>query len=531
MCAMPVARGDPHRPPRRRVSGRLSLALLAAGYAALIAAWLVANPFGRAPDEPAHYVRALAAGTGDVHGQRVSLPGYSPATRKWVEGIGREFSLPPRLVLAPNPCPVFDPKVPASCQRSWPATGPPGPVFSNVGSYQPYIYAPVGALMNLAPTPWAAFLIGRAVMATVSLALIALAALTLWQPHSRGGLPLHPALVLGLVAAVSPMEIFLAGSLNPSGVEIAAGLATAAGLLSLAARHAPRGAWLTFGAGATVLALTRSLGPYFVAVLVGIGVLAFGGRLLQAAREAPEAAVVAAGCVVGAAVLNLWWEAAYQPHLSWAGVFGHLTLSQVPELSQEVVGKFGWLEAHLPWPFYVAWGVVFATLVVFALARGTWIERAALFGLLAGCAALAVAFHSVMPETIGFDFQGRYLMPLVVAAPLLAGEILRRRRISLRSLSIWAATAGLVAAVLQFLGWYLNARRYAVGTSGPEWFVSRAAWVPPGGWILWIAVAVAGSLCIATGSVLVAAPRLAFGGAVEGRARTPSPRADTAIAA
>ena len=42
----------------------LSLVLLVAGYAALIAAWTIGNPLGRAPDEPAHYVRALAAAEG-----------------------------------------------------------------------------------------------------------------------------------------------------------------------------------------------------------------------------------------------------------------------------------------------------------------------------------------------------------------------------------------------------------------------------------------------------------------------------------
>jgi hypothetical protein len=35
---------------------------------------------------------------------------------------------------------------------------------------------------------------------------------------------------------------------------------------------------------------------------------------------------------------------------------------------------------------------------------------------------------------------------------------------------------------MQVVAWYVNAKRYAVGGSGPEWFLSRAAWAPSAGW-------------------------------------------------
>ena len=51
-----------------RQAGAASAGLLAAGLALLIAAWVFANPPGAAPDERAHYVRALRAGSLELAG-------------------------------------------------------------------------------------------------------------------------------------------------------------------------------------------------------------------------------------------------------------------------------------------------------------------------------------------------------------------------------------------------------------------------------------------------------------------------------
>ena len=148
-------------------------------------------------------------------------------------------------------------------------------------------------------------------------------------------------------------------------------------------------------------------------------------------------------------------------------------------------------------------------LVVTALAVGSWRQRGVLLALIAGCIALAVAFNSVLPTQTGYDFQGRYLLALVVAIPLVAAEVIRRRhRFSGRVLAAGAAVGGVMVAVLQFVGWYLNAQRYAVGTSGPKWFAPHAQWSPVGGWILWMCIALAGSLCLASSAVAAAVPTL-----------------------
>ncbi|MBV8303921.1 MAG: DUF2142 domain-containing protein, partial [Acidimicrobiia bacterium] len=255
--------------------------------------------------------------------------------------------------------------------------------------------------------------------------------------------------------------------------------------------------WAAFGAGGTVLAATRSVGPYFV-VALGVLALLFGGarRVREATRARPWAAVVAGTCIAVAALANLAWEAAKQPHLTWGSVLDHATLGRLPSLGKELVGRFGILEWGLPWPIYALWGALVLVLVVAALVVGTWRQRAALAGLVALNVVLAIAFHSVLPAQTGFDVQGRYILPLAVGIPIVAAEIVHRRQRAGRVLVAAGAATGVVVAGLQFLAWYLNGRRYAVGTSGPRWFLGRAQWTPTGGWLAWLAVAAAGAVCL-----------------------------------
>lgn len=43
------------------------------GLALMVVAWSAVTPLGQGPDEPAHYVKALAAGRGHAHGAEPKL--------------------------------------------------------------------------------------------------------------------------------------------------------------------------------------------------------------------------------------------------------------------------------------------------------------------------------------------------------------------------------------------------------------------------------------------------------------------------
>jgi hypothetical protein len=100
---------------------------------------------------------------------------------------------------------------------------------------------------------------------------------------------------------------------------------------------------------------------------------------------------------------------------------------------------------------------------------------------------------------VGFPVQGRYVLPFLLALPLVSGEILyrNRKRIGPQILAWLAAITGTLTAIVQLSGWYANAHRYAVGASGSRMFLDGAGWSPAGGWAPWFALAVSGSTLLA----------------------------------
>jgi hypothetical protein len=66
---------------------------------------------------------------------------------------------------------------------------------------------------------------------------------------------------------------------------------------------------------------------------------------------------------------------------------------------------------------------------------------------------------------------------------------------------------------MQVWAWWINARRYAVGSGGPFWFVDRAQWSPPLGWAPWIAVLVCAAVVLSAGLAARRRPVAAVEGA------------------
>jgi hypothetical protein len=110
-----------------------------------------------------------------------------------------------------------------------------------------------------------------------------------------------------------------------------------------------------------------------------------------------------------------------------------------------------------------------------------------------------VIFYALVIRRTGGGLQGRHVLALLVVLPVLAGEALYRNRERIRAdwLQLLSVAIPLAVAVMQVSAWFLNAKRYAVGASGPTWFLDRAGWAPPAGWWLWLALAATGGACLA----------------------------------
>jgi hypothetical protein len=337
----------------------------------------------------------------------------------------------------------------------------------------------------------------RVLKGAAALGLFAVAFLALWVPRQRG------LAALGLLCAITPMTLFLAASLNPSGLEIAGAIAFAACLLRIARDGFGTGlVWAGLGVGGAVMVLSRSNAPLWVfldaAVFLGLTGVRPGVRIV---RDAGRPAAAALGAVGGAIVLNRIWEFLYGPHLivdptplDTALHAGWLELA--PILDQQV-GVFGYLEVRMAPLAYVAWFSATAALVAIALLLGDRRERAVVAATVAATLVLPVLLVALTMRHTGFSLQGRYVLAFAVMVPLLAGEVVFRHRdalVRLRATAL-ALPFAAVVAVVHVQALYSNGRRYAVGISGPAWFPGSELWGPVGGWLPWLALtAVAAAL-------------------------------------
>ena len=489
------------------------VALLGAGLTLLVLAWVFGNPPGAAPDERAHYVRALGAGGLQLAGatfepteeQREAflgaagkgepLPGAGLATVLWAAKQTRAFDVPRALSVTTFGCNDRSSEVSAACLDQPPAGPRSRRVPTYTGTYAPFAYVVPGAVMRTQGSPAAALRAGRLVSALTCLVLL-IAAIAL----TGGGLALA-----GMAVALTPMVVYCASILNASGPEIAGSLCFIAAGLRLQRPGAGPWAWGALAAGGVALTVSRSLGPALLVVLGGM-LLLLGGARPRRPRH-PRAAAGAGAALLVAFAVAAWWDLAEQPHGVEGGPGYRDALAQsfhdLDDIARHAVGNFGALDTPLPGWLIVAWGLAAVGLCGLAAARGSWRERAGLVG----CAVVALLMTlvvSVFQLRTGYGAQGRHVLPVLVLVPLWAGEILRRRP---QGLGWLLPAAGGLWAGGQAVAWLANARRAAVGTDGSWWFFGAAEWSPPGGWWVWAVLAAAGAALGLAATLAASDPR------------------------
>jgi hypothetical protein len=473
-------------------------------------AWLMATPPGSAFDEPAHYTKAIGVGRGEFRGQAptarpedvqklldvakknpdaLAALGNAVTTPagRWQMRTERRFHVPSALFSRNLGCTYGRRDESAACvTRPEPRARLSGPVGSYVGTYQPYLYIPAGLAIRLADSPYTALRLGRAATLLVALALLVAAVWALWSP-AAGSLSL-----LGLAVAVTPMVIFIASVLSPSGPEVAAALCFSAALMRLGrAEQSPVWVWVALAASGCVLAAARSLGPAFVVLLlVTVSALVGPRPLGRALRSNGRAAGAAALAVAAAMAAGVWWQLTRQPHPSpnRTSVTDALGPSwdHVGEIVREAVGMFGSLDALMPLAGEWVWLALLVALGATALLVGRGRDRVLVLALPVVAVAVTLVM-SVVYREIG-PLHGRYVLPFLVVLPLWYGEVVLRERERLpaglaRALPI---VVFVVAAGVHVLGWWSSSRRFAVGDDGPWLFPGQADWSPPAGWWPWV---------------------------------------------
>ena len=476
-------------------------ALFVLPYLLLMLAWAMSNPPGAAPDELDHLVKALGVGQLEI-GKPFTGPTRSNLGAQRNASISRVVRIPAQL--APNgyACMAFKSKVSAACLPDGPSAGT-GQVEARttMGAYPPFLYLPAGVAAHLASTPAQAFRVGRLIFAAISAMLLFVGAYQLVAWLGRWSL-------LGAFVGLTPMAVFSSSILSTSGVEISAGFAVASTVVVVTRRPEAlfsRRSQVLLAVSGAALVLSRQLGVVTLGVLLLVMAVRLGPlRLWQLLRARTLVFVLSFAALVTACAAVTWWELTYDHPSNTGTPFSRAALrgfdAGLLDAVRSGVGNFGWLDTPMPKIAVAAWVMVVVVLCGTALLLARAADLWTLLALLAAGLVTAYVVYSIVFSPLGAALQGRHMLPLFVALPLMSGIVVveRLRSSSLRdALPRLYAVTGAVVGVLQLAAVYVNAHRYAVGTSGPLWFLGHEQWRPPLGWPVWLVIAAAGATWLA----------------------------------
>jgi hypothetical protein len=304
--------------------------------------------------------------------------------------------------------------------------------------------------------------------------------------------------VLGLFLAMPPMTFFTGSVINPNGLEIAASLAFAAGVLRLSRESAPVPwwVWVAVGVSGAVAVLAWQLGWLFVtADVLLLAALAGRHRLRALWARQPRPIIWAATLLTSSLVVYLIYGLSsglmhgrfgVQPF--WPSLNDGLV--QLHSALYGAVGVFGPLTVGLPaGTYWVWWGLVLLVSIGGLVMTGTR-ERIVIVLTALMAVAFPVLFFAWVFRNSGFGLQARYVLPMLILIPLLGGELLSRSLADRPPARVeWLPHAGIaVAGGFQVFAWFINARDWA-GEPNSVWFPAGARWSPPLGWLPWTIMA------------------------------------------
>jgi hypothetical protein len=391
------------------VTPRRAFLLALVGFFLLGAAWAVSLPVNGTYDESQHVVRAYAA----LDGQ---WPPHGPNRQS--------FDVPATLLPADPECMrQKDAYQPASCLRPRTEAGTVT-TGTYVARYNPAYYLAVGLPIRLWPdTTGIVFArLLSALLCAIMLAAAVAIAVTL-------GNRLFAA---GVVVVVTPMVMNLAGSVNPNGLEICAGvLLFASGLALISDGAGPRRTLLACAAvAAFVLVVVRHIGPLLLVIdLVALAALAGPATVRAAARRGDLWAWLGGGVLAGLLVYGSWLLVARSPvgpgpgeptDLTAGGILRGLVSHRFEFYVRQIVGQFGYGETTMSPLAILLWYGLVAAVVLPAAWRTGWRVRAVLAGLLAAGFGLLVALEFYFVPTDGWFSHGRYALPVLVGVVLIA---------------------------------------------------------------------------------------------------------------
>ena len=362
---------------------------------------------------------------------------------------------------------------------------------SNAANYSPIYYWLVGWPIRIWPT-YFGIIAARLLTTLFMSAFIAFAITALSRvKHSRW-------MLAGLLVALTPVTVNLEGGVNPAGPEIVVGLALFAALIAIVDARRPSAGLVRLACvSAAFLAVFRSFGPEWMVLILAVSALGLGWpRLLNPRGWLPGLRRVLGNrtlqrwlplSVVGLG-FGLYWDefTGGVGNLAAGSTAGQIGLAHayVDELwSRTTYYTDGFIAltsyGDVPTPqlvFYIWFGVC-AALILLALAVSSWLNRLRIAGTIAAAYVILI-YPDAETVTHGWWLsQGRYALPFIVGAPLLAAHALGEQRllaaVHLRKLTRLMA---LILLPIQLVMLYLTMIRFESG--GKHLNVLHGSWHP-----------------------------------------------------
>lgn len=468
--------------------------------------WSLASPPLSVPDEPAHTIKAASVVRGQLKGQSGTTQGE------------RNQVLVPAYIAATDGSPscfAFKPLVSAGCQPEIGTDTTLVPAYTSAGNYNPVYYA-VAGLPSLFMSGETA-LYGMRVLSGLLSAFFIAIAMTSLTGLRHGKVPL-------LIAsfALTPMVLFLSGSVNPNSLEVASSLAVFCALCLCWDKVLSNKDWkfpLAIAAvSAVVLANTRAASLLWLALAVLASLLLFGFRPLLAVLRQRflwlMVAVVAFGCVLSMLWLryanslqSLVGESFNAPPIHIISIM----LDRTFDFAAGYVSYLGWLDTLGPTGVLAVWSALIIGAILAALAGADRQGRMTVIFLLSALLILPPLLQIPLAKDVGLIWQGRYILALAAILIAACGVALRNFHVGIgehdggRVASAGRRAAALLLGVMVFGHLYsfvYGLRRYVIGIQDQSnWsdMVAAPQWQPPLGWI---ALSITYLLILTAGAVL-----------------------------
>jgi hypothetical protein len=394
--------------------------------------WSLSIPLMGGPDEPAHALKAVGVADGQLTTEVVRREGAAGFVRFTVPDTALRVPRAYSRLNVLSACWSQHPEVPVACAPPVGTDESEVAAATYVGTYPPLYYAITGWPTRLLG-PEDALYAMRIVSGTVCAALLA--------AGLAAALRLGRMLLAGAALAITPMTIFMMGTLNPNAMEVAAAFCLWLVLLELLthAARAPTRAFVWAAAAGVLLTASRPLSPAFLVTIVAVVGLLAGSREswhrlwgdMRARVAGAVVGVAAAASIVFVVVnssLSSFIEFGSPEHPSRLDI-ARTAFDATGDRIEQAVGILSWTgpaELHLPHWIVTGWIVAALLLAALGLVVGSWRSRVVLVATLVGSVALPIV--ALASNQGGAGWQGRYGLPLLIGIPIVAGWTIDRSR-------------------------------------------------------------------------------------------------------